>query len=390
VRPGRAGRALRRCALGIGQVLVLGSVPALSGLPAAAAEWTIQTGGHVDTWWAEKRGTGSGLQILAPLSVALDTLDWGVSVRGAYGTTEREPGEGPTTSLTGFTDTTLSGYSRWTPFQIELEAALGLDLPTGKSALRTSQLPALQDQDLVTLERFGEGFDVNPTLTAYRNFGAVGFGLGLGYLLTGEFDLTSEIPNDDLDPGDELTAAGLVDFYVGDVTRVLLQVAYTTFTTSKVGGTEVLREGDEIDARVTAEWRPEPWWVIVGMRNIVRIKSERPDSAGRLRTEPRNSNGNDLRARLVVGYVFTDAWAADASVDVRYVTANDYPADDALHDGGRIKVAFGPSVSWTPTRRLAVEAGVHYFVLDAKRSPFFPTETVVHGIHADLRLTYRF
>lgn len=385
-RTGRDSVVCRGWARTLAGVLMLAS-GGVTAAPAAADEWTLQTGAHVDAW---SGGGQSGHQILLPFSLAFDTPDWGAGVRGAFGNSERDPGNAPSGSITGFVDTTLSGYYALTVAGIELRAGLGLDLPTGVSRLRATQLAAVQDEDLVTLERFGEGFDINPTLVAYRNFGAFGVGLGAGYLRRGRYDPTRDTPDDDFDPGDEFTVAVLGDVYVADAVRLLGRLAYTCFTRDTIGGVPVLREGDQLDFRLSAEWRPEPWWVVVAVRDIVGAKAERPGPTGALVTESHNSNGNDLRGSVTVGYLLTDAWSVEGTVAVRHVTANDYSAGDPLRDGGRTKVAFGPGVTWSPTRTFAIDAAVRYFILDAKQSPIFPADSTFHGVHADLRVTYRF
>lgn len=351
-----------------------------------ANEWTLQTGIRLDAY----TGAGqSGHQVLAPFSLAFDAPQWGLAVRSAYGTSERDPGTAPSGSITGFTDTTLTGYYRLLFKGTELRAGLDLDLPSGVSRLRPREVVAVQDPDLVTLRRFGEGFDINPTLAAYRNFGRFGLGLGLGYLVTGEYDPTTQ-PSDTLDPGDELTVAVLADLYATDTIRLMFRAAYTSFSADERRGVDAFREGDELDLLLTTEWRPEPWWATLTLRNVVRFKAERVDPAGRLITEPRSSNGNEFRAGLTLGYVLTDAWGIQGGVEVLYVDANDFPRGDALHDGGRTKVAFGPGVTWTPSRILGVEASVRYFVMDAEQGPFFPRAGTIHGVHAAVLVTYRF
>jgi hypothetical protein len=377
-RPADLGRTLGRAGL-----IALVWASAVLGRPAAADEWTLQTGIHLDAWSGEGQ---DGRQILAPFALGFQAPRWGVGLRGAYGNAETDPGG----SVTGFVDTTLSGHVRLTVKEIEIRLGLDLDLPTGVSRLKASQVAAFADEDLVALDRFGEGFDVNPTVLAYRGFGGAGVGVGVGYLRTGEYDPTRDTPGDDLDPGDEITVAVLGDAYVGDVIRVIGRASYTAFTTDRQGGRQTFRQGDELDFRVSVEWRPEPWFAELTLRDLVRFKAERPDAGGGLGTEPRNSSGNDFRAALTAGYILTDAWTLQGTAAVRHVSANDYPSADPLHDGGRTKVAVGPAVVWSPTRTFAVDAGVAYFVLDARRSPIFPRGGTFHGVHAALQVTYRF
>jgi hypothetical protein len=360
-------------------------------VPASADQWSAQTGIHVDAWSADSpSGYGSGSQVLAPLGLWYDTPRWGVSVRGSFGTTEREPDGVPSTSVTGFTDTTTSGYVRLRVAEIEIRLGLDLDLPSGVSRLKNSQLPSVQDEDLVVLQRFGEGFDVNPTVVVYRSFGTWGLGGGIGYLWAGEYDPTRDVGSDDFDPGDELAVSVLGDVFLGDVWRLIGRAAYTHYSEDDRGGIEVFRQGDEIDLGATLEWRPEPWWASATIRDIIRQKSERLNAAGRLVDEIETSFGNELRGNLSVGYVLDETWAFRGTLDVRYVAENDYASSDPLHDGGRFKIAVGPGVTWSLGRTLAVDGSIRYFYLDAEQSPIFPRGATINGVHADVRVTYRF
>jgi hypothetical protein len=386
-RPDRHRRKRRIGRLFLAATLVLAAAMG-TGSPAAADEWTAWTGVHLDAW----SGAGQdGHQILAPLSLAFDTPFWGVNIRGAIGDSQRDPGGNRQSGqISGLTDTTLAGYYRWIVADVEIRAGLNLDLPTGVSRLKTRDLAAIQDEDLALLERFGEGFDVNPTVSAYRNFGRWGIGGGVGYLWTGEYDPTKDIPGDDLDPGDELTFTALADVAVSEATRLVGTVTYTMFSADKLGGRDSFQEGDELDFRVSLEWRPEPWWIAVTFRDIIRFKADRPNAAGNLTTESSNSSGNEIRGSVVVGYIIDDVWTITGAVDVKHVFANDYPTSDPLYDGGRTKISIGPSVSWLPHRRFGIEGGIRYFFMDVERSPFFPQAGTINGVHADVRVMYRF
>jgi hypothetical protein len=388
------GRFLRPRPLGPGPragAILLAVAVSLAAGPATADQWTARTGIHVDAWSADRpSGYGDGSQVLVPLGLWYDTPRWGFAVRGSYGTTQREPSGLSSDPVTGFTDTTASGYYRLRVRGTEIRLGLDLDLPTGVSRLKGRQLPAVQDEDLVALQRLGEGLDVNPTIIVYRHFGDWGLGGGLGYLWTGEYDPTRGVGNDDFDPGDELTVSVLGDVFLGDVWRLIGRVAYTRYTEDERGGVKVFRHGDEIDLGVTLEWRPEPWWATITVRDIVRQKAERLNAAGQLVDELETSFGNEVRASVTVGYILDETWTFRGTVDVRYVAANGYGTGDPLHDGGRFKIAVGPGVTWSLGRTLAVDGSVRYFYLDGEPSPIFPRGATIHGVHADVRLTYRF
>ena len=372
--------------------LLLGGAACLVAAPAAADQWTLTSGVHLDAWSANgSSGQGNGYEVLVPLGIFYDTPTWGLAARGSVGSSQHDLDAAPSASMTGFTDTTVSGYYRLRlSGGTDIRFGLDMDLPTGVSRLKTRDLPAIQDEDLVALQRFGEGFDVNPTVIVYHNFGDWGLGGGIGYLFAGEYDPTEDIPNDDFDPGDELSVSALGDVFLGDVWRLIGRATYTHFTTDERGGIEVFREGDEIDLGVSLEWRPEPWWAVVSVRDIYHFKSDRINAAGQVAEESKNSLGNEIRAGVTVGYIIDDAWTVRGMVDFRYVAANDYASNNVLYDGGRFKIAVGPGVTWTLSRTFALDASVRWFYLDAERSPTFPLGATINGVHADMRVTYRF
>ena len=106
--------------------LLLGIAAALGAGPAEADQWTLMSGIHLDAWSADQSsGQGDGLQLLVPIGIAFDTPLWGLSARGGFGTSEHDLDGLPSASMTGFTDTTLSGYYRWRVSGTEIR--LGLD-----------------------------------------------------------------------------------------------------------------------------------------------------------------------------------------------------------------------------------------------------------------------
>ena len=359
---------------------------------AGADQWTFQTGARLDYYSADKQsGQGDGGEFLIPYGLWYDAPNWGIGGRGTWGRSWHDLDQAPKAEIEGFADTTVSGYVRFNLSGTELRIDLDVDVPTGVSALKNSQLPAVQDEDLAAIQRFGEGLDINPTVTVYRSFGDWGLGAGVGYLMRGKYDPTRNVPGDDFDPADELTGSVLGDVIVGESTRLVGRFAYTYFTTDdERGGIKTFRPGDELDVTVGLEWRPEPWWLAVTVRDIYRFKAERLNPGGLVRTEAQNNYGNEIRGNLTVGYIIDDVWTVGGTVDVRYVAANDYPTGDPLHDGGRLKVAVGPWVTWTFSRRFAVDVSARYFHLDAKQSPVYPKDSNFDGVQADLRLTYRF
>ena len=71
----------------------------------------------------------------------------------------------------------------------------------------------------------------------------------------------------------------------------------------------------------------------------------------------------EIRGVAAVGYIIDDIWTVRGTLDVRYVTANDYATSDPLYDGGRFKIAVGPGMTWTYSRTLGIDASVRAMIV---------------------------
>ena len=190
--------------------------------PAAADQWTAAER-HPPRRLVRERlvRPGHRLRVLVPLGICYDTPDLGAWLRAAASARAvHDLDDAPSASMTGFTDTTVSRL---------LPSAPGghRDPPRARHGSADRRVPAEDPRPPGGpgrgprgLQRFGEGFDVNPTVIVYQNFGDWGIGGGVGYLWTGEYDPTKDIPNDDFNPGDELTVSVLGDVFLGDVWRL--------------------------------------------------------------------------------------------------------------------------------------------------------------------------
>ena len=275
--------------------------------------------------------------------------------------------------MTGFTDTTVSGYYRLRPLgRHDIRFGLDMDLPTGVSRLKTRDLPAIQDEDLVALQRFGEGFDVNPTVIVYHNFGDWGLGGGIGYLWTGEYDPTEDIPNDDFDPGDELSASFLGDVFLGDVWRLIGRATLHALHHGRAGRRRGLPAGRRDRHRRQPGVAPG---AVVGRRvpaGHLPLQVRPPQRGRPGRRGVREQLGNEIRGGRD-GRVHHRRRLDGPGDDGRpYVAANDYPSSDPLYDGGRFKIAVGPGVTWTLSRTFALDASVRVVLSRRGAQPDLP------------------
>ena len=128
--------------------------------------------------------------------------------------------------------------------------ALNANLPTGKTVLLGSQANARMDPDFVDISTFGEGFNLGPT--AGFNFPITDTLLittSLGYTWRGRFtqdligDLTNPFLTSRVDPGENLTATGAINYQIGQL-ALGFTGAVTWETPTSVDGTNTLQPGN--------------------------------------------------------------------------------------------------------------------------------------------------
>ena len=177
------------------------------------------------------------------------------------------------------------------------------------------------------------------------------------------------------------------DVFLGDVRRLSGRVAYTHFTTDERGGVEGFREGDELD------------WVkpgvasraLVGGRagaGHLSLQGGASQRRGAGRRGTREQRGNEIRGLVTVGYIIDDVWSSGASW-----TSGTWPPTTTREQ--RCTTAAGPRWPSDPPSpgshgRFGIETGLRYFFMDVERIPVLSAAGTIDGVHADLRVMYRF
>jgi hypothetical protein len=344
----------------------------------------------VDWYTDDATPSTTGRLFFVPLALSYQAEEWGISVSGGYAASAFRPGEGPDGDLDHFIDTTVS--ARWTPVLLGGRAILGadVDLPTGKTKLSPTEQLATQDRDLVLISNFGTGLNANLHADWARPIGPVTVGVGAGFQLRREYDPTGDIPDDNVDPGSQLTATARIEGLVGTTLNLGLQLTHLRFGTDERGGQQIFEVGSVWEVAASIDYRPEPWWGRITARWNTTGKHRRLDATGQLAREPHRGSGNAILVSAEAGYVVSEILAVRLMGDVYDVAANDYPADDPFFDAGRTKVALGPGVTWSPLPNVSVDLSVKGFVLWDTKDAIHGRDTRFTGVHADLLVTYRF
>lgn len=200
-------------------------------------------------------GPGRGSEFYLPFAMQLtgksfETWNADFTVRGGWvKAIQSTPGHSGTVQTT--TDTVASGTVTYLGLQgIQPFVALNANLPTGKTVLLGSQANARMDPDFVDISTFGEGFNLGPT--AGFNFPITDTLLittSLGYTWRGRFtqdligDLTNPFLTSRVDPGENLTATGAINYQIGQL-ALGFTGAVTWETPTSVDGTNTLQPGN--------------------------------------------------------------------------------------------------------------------------------------------------
>ena len=175
-----------------------------------AFDLTVQTGLSTNWWDSDTDDRGS--QTYVPVTIDGVQGDFSLRLLTAFVHTRVDPSDASKESLSTVVDTKLN-FSYAIVEKLPVDILLGLDfnLPTGKTDLDDEDRRTLLDPDLVAISRYGEGFNINPTITLAKQEELWGVGVGFGYLLRGEYDFSDTAQN--YDPGEifNISAEG---FYV--------------------------------------------------------------------------------------------------------------------------------------------------------------------------------
>lgn len=101
-------------------------------------------------------------------------------------------------------DTTLTISKRNDKPKFVVDYSISANIPTGKSALSWSERYAMMNEDLVEVSQFGKGWQFTPGIDVSWRIGKEDmWTVGTSYALSGSYDPTSDIPDDNVSPGSE-------------------------------------------------------------------------------------------------------------------------------------------------------------------------------------------
>ena len=268
-------------------------------------------------------------QWVTPLKVQLPFLHGQVGIQSAF-MTAHQTGT-PNELAWGALDTQING--RW---QIGQRVLLSLhtSLPTGKRSLNAADaqvIGTLARNDLnFPVRAFGQGFDLGGTLSVAKHQGHWSLSAGIRAIHKGGYTPTAGSAN--YKPGDEITSMIGVDYSYNNWI-FQLNTAGTFYKVDRQNGAIAFRNGKQILLHAGIFY----WGHIINLKaeliEIARLKNRNVANNGYLLSEARDSNGNDLRARIEASLTPVRSFTLFAQGSAKYLTANAHPPGTAFYQG---------------------------------------------------------
>lgn len=375
-------------------LVLLTSIILLGTQNGLAVEFEVTSGFHFD-WWEDTK-ENKAKQFHLPISFEVRYQNFSLNFLTGYAYTQKDPDVGPTRSKGHLLDSKMK-FSYEVVDRLPLDLLIGLDinLPTGKTNLKFKEQGLLTDPDLVSIFPLGEGLNVNPTLSFAKEWGKWVFGIGMGYLWRGKYDIGdlfedafSRIRVKHYDPGDILSLTGEVRYDLALSLQGRLFGNYFWYERSKwkesgqtiFGFSELqrrsLQEGELWLLGMGFHYRQKRWDGEITIKGVFREKNKYDYIEGwlggggvilrempSLVKERRNSHGDEWVGDLSLRYFIDDRTALKSFFQVLWITPNDYPSFSPHYQGKRERYSLGFGLKRTFIPRLEAEAYVKGFLM---------------------------
>ena len=266
------------------------------------------------SWNIEDKTTGDKATVRQFATRAMGTVDVHRNVdlvvygSGGFSQDRRDV----VSEISGLADTKLKAYGY--AWDDQLVFSLGVNIPTGITALTDEQVKAVQAVSPNVLgfrmRNYGNGTDLDLAVSLGHDLGrGWTVGGGVSYLLKGEYDLdTSTVYG----PGNEFALTAGADWRRG---RLLLSLdtLFRNFGEDTLGDAGTFSDGNQLETTLRALWREKSWGADVYLRHIYKDDSQYtwiPPA-----TDTRVNNGHNLWLTISPFYRLHDTVSVRALVD---------------------------------------------------------------------------
>jgi len=343
-----------------------------------------------DTFYDDLSPGTDGFEITVPVGITYTHEHFSLGVLTAYSDATVNFDEDDSSSgLSSVTDTLVSAsYTLTIPrTRIALIAGVDANFPTGKERLseQEERVEAGEDHNLFLVEDFGEGLNIGLSLGLGRESEKLSIGLHSAYIFKGEFDPTRDIPDDDLDQGDQATAIALVNWKAASWLSLETFTSYTYFFPDKTNGEEHFREGALMSVGENFRIGREPVELALSVQSSFQQKNEELVN-DHLEREPENSNGIKVSGSVEITYTMFSNFALRMQGNIRYYLESDRKDDlsGLPFSGERIRYAGGPGFRYVLNRHLSCSGWATYFLMDQDRDLSLDQDVTFQGVNVEL------
>jgi hypothetical protein len=291
-------------------------------------------------------------------------------------------------------DSTISTYYKFENlYGFGVRTGIDLNLPTGQSAFTGEEQTAMYPMasiapELFTVSSYGAGFNVAPNFVAIRPLGKkTAIGLGLRYEYTGEYDATTDIPDDTLNPGDSLMLIGSMQRLLGSTTFFLFDYSSVFNTRDTMGGQDAFKQGGSSNYSLKIIKKFSWYRGTLGASFGTQEKSEGYDGTA-FTTEERNSNNNRQEAFINFLFPYTKKFAVTAIILYKEVQKNDYDTGDLLYDAGYNATRYGLGLSYKTNSGVVITSSVRKLELNNKADSQESVDTKYNALTGDIGVIY--
>ena len=351
--------------------------------------YKAETGFHLDWWDSPNRE--KGLQYYLPMKLQVEYGNFEAGVLTGWCYTSYDPVGDDRRSMADLLDTKLNfGYALLDKLPFDLMFGLDFNLPTGRTKLSDEDLYLMMDPDLVSITSFGEGFNVNPTISLSKEWGDWMLGVGLGYIYRGEYDYGHSFH--DYDPGDIYTITTQIMYFFQESWRFRAFTNFSIYETDELDNDDFYEEGDYFQWGLAAMYYRPEYDVELSVQNVLRGKSEFSETGtGHISKESDNSHGDEWITSLRANYRPNDLTAFKFFVTYLYIDENDYPESSIYYIGKREKISFGASVVKMIIPHLSGELGAKGFFMQDDETWAHPdSKQSYRGFSIEIKLVSTF
>jgi hypothetical protein len=373
----------------LGVVLIV----CLGGSSLAYAKFSFTTGVRYDTFSDDHSPEGKGTEITIPGGITYEHDRLFLSVETAYSNANVDSGAPVDSKISSFTDTVISASYMVPSLPVEILLGCDVNLPTGKERPREAEQNAEvgENHDLLEVDNFGEGLNIGLSVGLMKAFGSLSLGITSAYIFNGEFDPTRDIPNDDLDPGDQVFVMATLNWQISSQFSLRPFAAYSHFSTDTVNGRQVFQEGEKVVLGGSIHFDLKPVGIVLNLQQVIQGK-DRELVTGTLQTEFENSNGHEFSGLLEVQYAYSAALLLRLLADIRFYEESDRQ-DELLklpYEGQRIRYAIGPGFVYTLSKQIACSGLAKYFMMTQEPQLDLEQDTTRRGFNLNVGITYSF